>query len=665
MDNVQVWDWLGQVNGDDDLKRHNRHHYNHNHNQGYRQYPSSRDFRGLTQSRVRRRGPGPGSGSGPARGRRPVMVERTASSLNALMNSTPYLACTMSAAPTSTPEPETETEPGETEPGPSRTPDTKRLVSRARHQQYRSTPSSGKHEDDASADELGEDLGSTPKPRQLLHHVCNRHDQLATNTTEISGTSPGSPTKRQKTMPAQEGSLRGRHQQQGRARARGQGRERGQNGSSARGRYRRAPDAGLATPAPHHSHISFPPPTPPLPHTRSPSPKRTIADLARLAKPVRITTTHRLHESLSEETRGLYRRLKDIERRQHILPRAAEALIRAEVEDVDLAEFMWQPLHTRTSDEVGTETKTETETRRAERTQAHAEFEAVLDIMFASNEAANEREGEPEWNEKVHYPVFELALGKPRHGALVQAQNITTARIAKPFQPPFRDSDDTMSVSSITTAASSSAGTADTDRGSTWQATPAGGTSTASVHKMVDYAMVLRLDREARNKDGGGEEDSQQQNQLLHDIEALVRQDGTGTINQSTYGPLCRFPIGVTVETKTAAGTLDKAQFQLAVWTAAWHVRMDKLGHSGPQLRILSLPLITVVDAQWMLYFAVDQGDSIDIINSSLIIGNTATVPGLYQLLASLRELSTWVQSEFRDWIARVVRDAKDRLQEV
>ncbi|ROV86854.1 hypothetical protein VMCG_10874 [Cytospora schulzeri] len=296
----------------------------------------------------------------------------------------------------------------------------------------------------------------------------------------------------------------------------------------------------------------------------------------RMGAPVRITTTHRLHESLSEETRGLYRRLKDIERRQHILPRAAEALIRAEVKDVDLAGFIWQPLHTRTSDEVGTETKTETETRRAERTQAHAEFEAVLDIMFASNEAANEREGEPEWNEKVHYPVFELALGKPRHGALVQAQNITTARIAKPFQPPFRDSDDTMSVSSVTTAASSSVGTADTDRGSTWQATPAGGTTTASVYKMVDYAM-----------------------------------DGTGTINQSTYGPLCRFPIGVIVETKTAAGTLDKAQFQLAVWTAAWHVRMDKLGHSGPQLRILSLPLITVVDAQWMLYFAVDQGDSI------------------------------------------------------
>lgn len=48
-----------------------------------------------------------------------------------------------------------------------------------------------------------------------------------------------------------------------------------------------------------------------------------------------------------------------------------------------------------------------------------------------------------------------------------------------------------------------------------------------------------------------------------------------------------------------------------------------------------------------------------------MVIGNTATVPGLYQLLASLRELPAWVQSDFRDWVAHVVRDAKDRLERV
>ncbi|KAI6747502.1 hypothetical protein HG530_015882 [Fusarium avenaceum] len=63
------------------------------------------------------------------------------------------------------------------------------------------------------------------------------------------------------------------------------------------------------------------------------------------------------------------------------------------------------------------------------------------------------------------------------------------------------------------------------------------------------------------------------------------------------------------METKIATGHVEQARNQLGLWIAAWHKRMSALGTSNEQ--IITLPLIMVVEHEWKLMFAYDQGDAI------------------------------------------------------
>jgi hypothetical protein len=83
-------------------------------------------------------------------------------------------------------------------------------------------------------------------------------------------------------------------------------------------------------------------------------------------------------------------------------------------------------------------------------------------------------------------------------------------------------------------------------------------------------------------------------------------------INQTEYHPLQRFPVAVSIETKVAGANLEEGRMQLAIWTAAWHKRMEQLGlggKHGPPLP--TLPLILTHDQKWELFFAVDHREKI------------------------------------------------------
>ena len=92
---------------------------------------------------------------------------------------------------------------------------------------------------------------------------------------------------------------------------------------------------------------------------------------------------------------------------------------------------------------------------------------------------------------------------------------------------------------------------------------------------------------------------------------------------------------------------------QLGIWTAAWHRRMetfDITGQKSSPLPLPTLPLILTYDHEWSLYFAVDHLERIDIYGP-MPIGMTDNIPNIYQLLAVLRLLATWIDTEFRSWI--------------
>ncbi|WAO97269.1 Hypothetical protein NCS54_01498700 [Fusarium falciforme] len=76
----------------------------------------------------------------------------------------------------------------------------------------------------------------------------------------------------------------------------------------------------------------------------------------------------------------------------------------------------------------------------------------------------------------------------------------------------------------------------------------------ATLHKMVDFALVVRPEKELQN--------------LIDTF--LDKQPHTmATINQTIYEPLRTRPAPIFIEIKTSSGNMDTANVQLGVWVAA------------------------------------------------------------------------------------------------
>lgn len=68
-------------------------------------------------------------------------------------------------------------------------------------------------------------------------------------------------------------------------------------------------------------------------------------------------------------------------------------------------------------------------------------------------------------------------------------------------------------------------------------------------------------------------------------------------------------PIAMSIESKTASGSLEEARAQLGLWVAAWHKRMGLLKQYDEN--IIMLPLIAVIEYEWKLIFVMDRGSLI------------------------------------------------------
>ncbi|KAH8676927.1 hypothetical protein BGZ61DRAFT_590981 [Ilyonectria robusta] len=147
------------------------------------------------------------------------------------------------------------------------------------------------------------------------------------------------------------------------------------------------------------------------------------------------------------------------------------------------------------------------------------------------------------------------------------------------------------------------------------------------------------------------------------DLEALIKtftnSSPTATVNQTAYYPLKTRPAPVFIETKTSAGNIEAAKVQLGVWIAAWHESIRSImRRGGDEERIITVPIIQVVNGTWILMFAVDAQTEIHILDRDFRIGNSSTIYGMYQLQAALSVIVVWIEGEFKAWITRVLRKA-------
>jgi len=357
---------------------------------------------------------------------------------------------------------------------------------------------------------------------------------------------------------------------------------------------------------------------------RSASPTKKTQGLVALKKPIyHVPLDDKKKEQLPEDVRVLYNRLYDITvEHEGVAPWE----IREEINGQLARPWResWFKRRETPSAPSGADAVAEEEEYRD---LARVELRALRKIKRTAWKCRERGRSEAAWNTMVHAPLLQLALNRPEY-AHVGWEVVTTAQIAKHFVPRMGDF----------------APTEFADK------------------KMVDLAMVLEPDV---SDDSEGEEEAKQQNleqrfrHLAHAIQRVVRSQpyDRQSINQSMYTPLLEWPIGISIETK-AVGANEAGRVQLAIWTAAWHERIKDLmmttGTWSSDTLFITMPLLLIVEHNWVLSFACDRGDRLEVVGE-MTLGETASLKGLYTLVAVLRELAVWMQGRFAEWMLGVL----------
>lgn len=213
--------------------------------------------------------------------------------------------------------------------------------------------------------------------------------------------------------------------------------------------------------------------------------------------------------------------------------------------------------------------------------------EKLLEIINLSRESRVLNRSEAAWNTMVHYP---LLVQLTSHASSIRVEPITSAQIDPAFRPLANLDNSNAGSSSSAASVSSRNSTSEwgTDASSSKQGTQA-------VHKMVDFALVLLPD---------------------DDLEAGMKRYRSSaspqTVNQTMYYPLVIRPAPVFIETKTSAGSIEEANVQLGIWIAAWHQSMRRMiDLNGMQEKVITIPLLQVVNGVWTVMFALDAGAEI------------------------------------------------------
>ncbi|KAI1179810.1 hypothetical protein F4777DRAFT_532090 [Nemania sp. FL0916] len=135
--------------------------------------------------------------------------------------------------------------------------------------------------------------------------------------------------------------------------------------------------------------------------------------------------------------------------------------------------------------------------------------------------------------------------------------------------------------------------------------------------------------------------------------EIKLRPLSQGSINQTEYPPLARMPIAISIVTSATGASTKENKIRLGLWTAAWHKRIVALADLRGK-RIITLPLLMVVGHDWKLFFACDRGAEGIEICGGITVGSTYSITDLYKLLATIRLLAEWVETEYATWIAEL-----------
>ncbi|SCO54646.1 uncharacterized protein FFNC_15607 [Fusarium fujikuroi] len=246
------------------------------------------------------------------------------------------------------------------------------------------------------------------------------------------------------------------------------------------------------------------------------------------------------------------------------------------------------------------------------------ELKLLREIRCEANQCKLSDCSEASWNMHVHMPLLKHALSGH---STVRVEPGMSAKIAAPFLPT------------------------------------ANGKATVVESKMVDFTLLLWLNKGKPHSSAHDPPHSEADSQLITGIAKHVwhQPPGTQFVNQSLYAPLQFAPIACNIETKTSTSP-NQGKLQLSVWTAARFKRISELlpNHKPP-----TIPLIHVVGHEWHISFASFHGTHIEVAEE-LAMGDTRTIIGLYQLIASLRKLGDWIETRYRTWVEEAFMQGRE-----
>lgn len=125
-------------------------------------------------------------------------------------------------------------------------------------------------------------------------------------------------------------------------------------------------------------------------------------------------------------------------------------------------------------------------------------------------------------------------------------------------------------------------------------------------------------------------------------------------INQTRSAPVKYRPITVNIEVKVPGEGKNEAMVQLAVWAAAQMEKRNTLTGTG-KLAAIGIPLVSVEGHDWRFYQTYQQEDGEMVVWGNGLFGDSSSILGIYKVIAGIRILAEWSQSEYRAWFKKEV----------
>ncbi|KAI5456253.1 hypothetical protein BGZ63DRAFT_367449 [Mariannaea sp. PMI_226] len=131
-------------------------------------------------------------------------------------------------------------------------------------------------------------------------------------------------------------------------------------------------------------------------------------------------------------------------------------------------------------------------------------------------------------------------------------------------------------------------------------------------------------------------------------IESLRRGMPEASVNHTTFTPLNKRPISVSIETKRLDGSGDKAVLQIGIWQAAqWKLLCEHAGDAVDKLSFI--PGLVVEGHEWKLV-ATTHKEGKTVLWTSQNFGDTLSPLGTFQTMAGVRKLKRWTEMVYWPW---------------